>query len=144
MANGKKRLTREERVKINQQRAQEPFAQVIMRPEHVDGRILYDISGALNKGIKVLRNVMGHKVSFAVAEELLTRTKNIEIEANALAKDIFKAIGFEYREPRSLQSQTAAVGDPGVPPLAIPALQKQAAGESADNGKDAKKASKKA
>ncbi|HAK87655.1 MAG: hypothetical protein A2X55_09035 [Nitrospirae bacterium GWB2_47_37] len=111
MANGKKKLTKEERIKINQQRAQEPFAQVIMRPEHVDGRVLYDISGALSKGIKVLRNVMGHRVSFADAEVLLTRTKNIEIEANKLAKDIFAAIDFEYKEPRALQQKAAASGD---------------------------------
>lgn len=133
MADGKKKITREERIKINQERAQEPFAQVIMRPEHVDGRVLYDIAGALSKGIKVLRNVMGHKVTFNDAEKLLTRTKNIEMEANELARDIFSAIGFEYREPRSLQT-TTAVGD----------VVGAASENPADDGKEGKRASKKA
>jgi len=149
MANGKKRLTREERVKINQQRAQEPFAQVILRPEHMDGRVLYDIAGALSKGIKVLRNVMGHRVSFTDASGLLTRAKNIEMEANALAKDIFAAIGLEYREPRALQQQTAAVGDVAGSKAEKTVDSKMdmayaGIGEHGDDGKEVKKAAKKA
>jgi hypothetical protein len=145
----KRRLTTEERTERKKTLAGERNTRVLFA-DNPDAHIMLDMTTALNRGVKILRNQLGKRIPYPIGIELLKELDETERMVHKTTQKICEAVGVRYRAPRAFETEVAAVGDvegskaeKSVEDKMDMAYAAAGASEIGNDGKGDKKASKK-
>lgn len=106
----KVRLTAAERTERKKTLAGERNTRVLFA-DIPDAHRMLDMTAALNRGVRALRNQLGFRIPFDKGIELLKELKEMELKVHETTQKICEAVGVRYRMPRAFETENKAVGD---------------------------------
>ncbi len=106
----KRKLTAEERTERKKNLAGERNTRVLFA-DIPDAHRMLDMTAALNRAVRALRNQLGFRIPFDKGIELLKELKEMELKVHETTQKICDAVGVRYRAPRAFETEAKALGD---------------------------------